>query len=60
MINDVQRLLRSAVKDYWKLKATDSLGVANDDKVPREECMKIIELLIGNPQNKEILFSPKF
>ena len=25
------------VNNYWKLKAIDSLGVANDDKMPREE-----------------------
>ena len=60
VIYDAQRLLGSAVKNYWKLKAIDSLGVANDDKVPREERMKIIDLMIGNPQIKEILLSTKF
>jgi len=60
VIYDVQRLLGSAVKNYWKLKAVDSLGVANDDKVPKEECKKIIDLLIGNQQIKEILLSTNF
>jgi hypothetical protein len=55
-----QRLLGSAVNHYWKLKAIDSLGVAYDDKVPREERMKIIDLMIGNPQIKEILLSTSF
>ena len=55
-----QRLLGSAVNNYWKLKAIDSLGVAYDDKVPREERMKIIDLVIGNPQIKEILLSTSF
>jgi DNA-binding HxlR family transcriptional regulator len=60
VIYDVQRLLGSAVKNYWKLKAIDSLGVANDDKVPKEERMKIIDLMIGSPQIKEILLSTNF
>jgi DNA-binding HxlR family transcriptional regulator len=57
VIYDAQRLLGSAVKNYWKLRAIDSLGLANDDKVPKEERMKIIDLMIGNPQIKEILLS---
>jgi DNA-binding HxlR family transcriptional regulator len=57
VIYDVQRLLGGALKDYWKLKAIDSLGITNDDKVPKEERMKIIDLMIGNPQIKEILLS---
>ena len=55
-----QRLLGSPVNNYWKLKAIDSLGVAYDDKAPREERMKIIDLVIGNPQIKEILLSTSF
>jgi DNA-binding HxlR family transcriptional regulator len=57
VIYDAQRLLGSAVKNYWKLKAIDSLGGANDDKMPGEERMKIIDLLLGNQQMKEILLS---
>jgi hypothetical protein len=60
MVYYAQRLLGSAVNNYWKLKAIDSLGVAYDDKVPREERMKIIDLMIGNPQIKEILLSTSF
>ena len=55
-----QRLLGSAVNNSWKLKAIDSLGVAYDDKVPREERMKIIDFMIGNSQIKEILLSTSF
>ena len=55
VIYDAQRLLGSAVKNYWKLKALDSL-VAND-KVPKQERSKIIDLMISNPQIKEILLS---
>ena len=60
VIYDAQRLLGSAVKNYWKLRAIDSLGVANDDKIPTEERTKIIDLMIGNPQIKEILLSTNF
>jgi hypothetical protein len=60
VIYDAQRLLGSAVKNYWKLRAIDSLGVANDGKIPTEERTKIIDLMIGNPQIKEILLSTNF
>jgi len=36
------------VNHDWKLKAIDSLGVAIDDKVSREERTKIIDLMIGS------------
>jgi hypothetical protein len=60
VIYEALRLLGSAVKNHWTLKAIDSLGVANDNNVPKEERMKIIDLMIGNPQIKEILLSTKF
>ena len=60
VIYDAQRLLVSAVKNHWKLKAIDSLKVANDDMLPKEERIKIIELMIGNQQIKKILLSPEF
>lgn len=60
VIYEAQRLLGSAVKNHWSLKTIDSLGVALDDNVPKEERVKIINLMIGNPQIKEILLSTKF
>jgi DNA-binding HxlR family transcriptional regulator len=60
VIYEAQRLLGSAVKNHWSLKAIDSLGVANNNNVPKEERVKIIDLMIGNPQIKEILLSTKF
>jgi hypothetical protein len=60
VIYETQRLLASAVKNLWSLKAIDSLGVAIDDNVPKEERVNIINLMIGNPQIKEILLSTKF
>jgi DNA-binding HxlR family transcriptional regulator len=60
VIYDSQKLLGTAVKNYWKLKAIDSLGVANDNNMPKEERKRIIEELIGNRQIKDILLSTQF
>jgi hypothetical protein len=60
VVYNAQKLLGTAVKNYWKLRAIDTLGVANDDKMPTEERMKIIDLMIGNQQMKEILLSADF
>jgi DNA-binding HxlR family transcriptional regulator len=60
VIYEAQRLLGSAIKNHWKLKAIDSLELSKDDNVPKEECKKIIDLMIGNQQIKEILLSSKF
>jgi predicted transcriptional regulator len=57
VIYDAQRLLGNAVKNYWKLKAIDSLGGATDDSIPKEERNKIIDKMINNQQIKEILLS---
>lgn len=57
VIYDSQKLLGTAVKNYWKLKAIDSLGVVNDNNMPKEERKRIIEELIGNRQIKDILLS---
>jgi hypothetical protein len=53
-------LLGTAIKNYWKLKAIDSLGVANDSKMPKEQRNKIIEELIDNRQLKDISLSTRF
>jgi len=60
VIFDSHRLLGTAIKNYWKLKAIDSLGVANDSKMPKEQRNKIIEELIGNRQLKDISLSTMF
>ena len=56
VVYDAQRLLGNAVKNYWKLKAIDSLGVTNDN-IPKEERDKIIDQMINNREIKEILLS---
>lgn len=60
VIFDSHRLLGTAIKNYWKLKAIDSLGVANDSKMPKEQRNKIIEELIDNRQLKDISLSTRF
>jgi DNA-binding HxlR family transcriptional regulator len=60
VIFDTYRLLGTAIKDYWKLKAIDSLGATNDSKMPKEQRKKIIEELIGNRQLRDISLSTKF
>jgi hypothetical protein len=60
VIYDAHRLLVSAVKNHWKLKAIDSLSVGNQDLVPKEERVKIIERMIGNQEIRQILLSPDF
>jgi len=42
---------------YWKLRAIDSLGVANNNTTSEEVRSKIIDLMIGNLQIREILLS---
>ena len=57
VIYDTQRLLGNAVKNYWKFKAIDSLRVANNAIMPKEERNKIIDRMISNQQIKDILLS---
>ena len=53
----IQRLLEDGVKNYWKLKAIDSLGVGNNTIMPKEERNKIIDRMISNQQIQEMLLS---
>jgi hypothetical protein len=57
VIYDAQKLLGNAVKNYWKLNAIDSLGVAQEGGIPEAERTKIIDRMIGNQQIKGILLS---
>ena len=60
VVYNAQKLLGTAVKNYWKLRAIDTLGVANDDIMPKQERRKIIDIMIGNLQIREILLSTDF
>jgi Mn-dependent DtxR family transcriptional regulator len=54
VIYDSQKLLGTAIKNYWKLRAIDSLAL-DENEVPKEERKKIIDELLGNQQLKDIL-----
>jgi Mn-dependent DtxR family transcriptional regulator len=54
VIYDSQRLLGIAIKNYWKLRAIDSLGF-DENEVPTDERKRIIDELLGNQQLKDIL-----
>jgi hypothetical protein len=56
-VYNTQKLVGTAVKNYWKLRAIDSLGVVNNNTTSKEERRKIIDLMIGNLQIREILLS---
>jgi hypothetical protein len=60
VVYNAQKLLGTAIKNYWKLRAIDTLGVANNNIMPTEERSKIIDLMIGNLQIREILLSTNF
>ncbi len=60
VVYNAQKLFGTAVKNYWKLRAIDTLGIANNNIMPKEERSKIIDLMIGNLQITEILLSTDF
>src|SRR5712691_8757887 len=57
MVYNAQKIVGTAVKSYRKLRAIDSLGVANNNTMSKEERSKIIDLMKGNLQIREILLS---
>ena len=57
VVYNAQKLVGTAVKSYWKLRAIDTLGLANNNTTSKEERSKIIDLMIGNLQIREILLS---
>lgn len=50
---DAQRTIESALSDYWKIKAVDSLEISSG--IPLEEQRKLIETLIRDQGVKDIL-----
>jgi predicted transcriptional regulator len=53
VVYDCQTTVENALKNYWKLKAIDSLQTSNE--LPKEEQQKLIERLLDNQEIKEIL-----
>lgn len=50
---DAQETIESALNNYWKIKAIDSLKVA--EGIPLEEQKKLVETLIQDQEIKNIL-----
>ena len=55
VVHEAESMIESALKDYWKLKAIDSLEGALNIELPTEERTKILDTLIDNHHIKEIL-----
>jgi hypothetical protein len=47
--------IETAIKYYWKLKAIDSIIMSAGPGLPEQECQKIIDTLIDNPQIRDII-----
>ena len=57
VIYQAQTLIGNTLKDYWKLKAIDSLDSSTSIGLPQEEHDKILNTLIDNHQIKQILLA---
>ena len=55
VIYQAQTLIGNTLKDYWKLKAIDSLDSSTSTGLPQEEYDKILNTLIDDHQIKQIL-----
>ena len=55
VIYQAQTLIGNTLKDYWKLKAIDSLDSSINTRLPQEEYDKILNTLIDDQQIKQIL-----
>jgi predicted transcriptional regulator len=56
VVHEAESMIESALKDYWKLKAIDSLeGDGLNMELPTEEHSKILDTLIDNQNIKQIL-----
>jgi hypothetical protein len=54
VVYDAQKIIENAHANYWKLKAIDSLEVAQDERSVKER-KKIIDTLIDDKDLKESL-----
>jgi hypothetical protein len=52
---DSQMMIGKALKDYWKLKAIESIEMSSSVTLPREDLSKMVDTLIDNKQIKDIV-----
>lgn len=57
---DSQMMIGKALKDYWKLKAIESIEMSSSVTLPREDLSKIVDTLIDNQQIKDIVMKTFF
>jgi predicted transcriptional regulator len=56
ILYESETMIEDALKDFWKLKAIDSLESSMEvGALPQEERNKILDALIDNRQTKEII-----
>jgi predicted transcriptional regulator len=56
VIYNVQTTIETALENFWKLKAIDSLEAA-DDRLPKEEKAKVFDTLIHNEKIKQVILA---
>ena len=54
IIYELQKVIGTAVNDYWKLKAIDSLRI--QDQLPEDQVAKLIGTLVENQGLRDIIF----
>src|SRR5918999_1875199 len=57
---DSQMTIGKALKDYWKLKAIESIEMSSSVTLPKEDLSKIVDTLIDNQQIKDIVMKTSF
>jgi hypothetical protein len=57
---DSQLTIGKALKEYWKLKAIESIEMSSSVALPKEDLSKIVDTLIDNQQIKEIVLKKLF
>jgi hypothetical protein len=57
---DSQMTIGKALKDYWKLKAIESIEMSSSVTLPKENLSKIVDTLIDNQQIKDIVMKTSF
>ena len=57
---DSHMTIGKALKEYWKLKAIESIEMSSSAALPKEDLSKIVDTLIDNRQIKEIVLKKLF
>jgi len=53
IIYELQKVIGTAVNDYWKLRAIDSLRI--QDQLPEGQIAKLVNTLVENPGLRDII-----